>query len=164
MACWKANPAFRDIRNQSVIFWDVCSSDNFPWQMSTWWRTNACSLSPYLFWSKARMQVTKSSAAMISHLSVPNRRKHRCYCHHLPLLPKELLRFTLETYKIWTFTMGIQYISNTYRKVLDNENLSNLWKIRFPQLFSPSTCISKWCLPLRLLLTKVNLSSIFIFF
>lgn len=33
--------------------------------------------------------------------------------------------------------MGIEYISNTYRKVLDNESISNLWKNIVPSTFFP---------------------------
>lgn len=37
--------------------------------------------------------------------------------------------------------MGIQCLWKTFRKFLDNGNISNLWRIQFPQLLSPFTCI-----------------------
>lgn len=146
-AGWKLSLAFRH-NKQSVILWGVFSSANFLWQKSPWWEPIFVASARIFFRSKARAQVAKSSAALMtlltlmSHIS-SKEEETALLLPSLSLVAKTVTAIYSIDQKKCTFSMGILCLWKTFRKFLDNGNISNLWRIHFPQLLSPSTWIDK---------------------
>lgn len=85
------------------------------------------------------MQVGKSSAVVMSQVS--SKQEETTLLLPSPsLVAKTVVAiYSADQKKMCTISMGIEYLLKTFRKFKDNENISNLWRIWFPQLLSPST-------------------------
>lgn len=147
-AGWKLSLAFRH-NKQSVILWGVFSSANFFWQKSPWWRTNICGFSPYLFseWGKStggqKLCCSDDSADSDESHQLQRRGNSSVTAITFPCCQNSYCHLLYRSKKKCTFSMGILCLWKTFRKFLDNGNISNLWRIHFPQLLSPSTWIDK---------------------